>query len=95
MAVRPCHSKPMRFDYFFIAFGIFAGAALALLGQQSPALFKAIPALMWLLGAILLFDVGGAYLRGVPVMTSVSTRTRVIAFFGGAAALILSGGLWS
>ena len=85
----------MRFEYFFIAFGIFAGAALALLGQQSPALFKAIPALMWLLGAILLFDVGGAYLRGVPVMTSVTTQTRVIAFFGGAAALILSGGLWS
>jgi hypothetical protein len=85
----------MRFDYFFIAFGIFAGAALALLGPQLPQLFKTIPPLMALLGAILLFDLGGAYLRGVPVMTSVSTQTRVIAFVGGAVALILSGGLWS
>jgi hypothetical protein len=85
----------MRYDYIFIAFGIFAGAALSLLGMQSPAVFKAIPALMWLLGIILLFDIGGAYLRGVPVMTSVSTQTRVFAFVGGAVAMILSGGLWS
>ncbi len=85
----------MRYDYIFIAFGVFAGAALSLLGLQLPAVFKAIPALMWLLGAILLFDVGGAYLRGVPVMTSVSTQTRILAFVGGVVALIVSGGLWS
>jgi hypothetical protein len=85
----------MRFDYLFIAFGILAGAALTLLGLQAPAVFKAAPALMWLLGAILLFDVASAYWRGVPVMTSVSTQTRVIAFCGGALALIVSGGMWS
>jgi hypothetical protein len=85
----------MRYDYIFIAFGIFAGAALSLLGMQAPQIFKAIPVLMWLLGAILLFDVGGAYLRGVPVITSVSTQTRILAFAGGVVALIVSGGLWS
>jgi hypothetical protein len=81
----------MRYDYIFIAFGIFAGAALSLLGMQAPQIFKAIP----VLGAILLFDVGGAYLRGVPVITSVSTQTRILAFAGGVVALIVSGGLWS
>ena len=85
----------MRFDYFFIAFGIFAGAALALLSPQLPQLFKTIPPLMVLLVAILLFDLGGAYVRGVPVMTSVPTQTRVFAFVSGAVALILSGGGWS
>jgi peptidoglycan/LPS O-acetylase OafA/YrhL len=82
----------MRFDYVFIAFGIFAGAALALLSPQAPQVFKVIPPLMALLGAILLFDVGAAYVRGVPVMTSTSTQTRVFAFLAGALALILSGG---
>ncbi|MFM9976137.1 MAG: hypothetical protein ACKVON_16385 [Beijerinckiaceae bacterium] len=85
----------MRFETIFVAFGVIAGAGLSLLGLQAPALFKSAPALMWLLGAILLFDIASAYLRGVPVMTSVSTTTRVFGFCGGALALILSGGLWS
>ncbi len=82
----------MRFDHFFIAFCVFSGAVLGLLGLQSPALFTVVPPLMALLIVILLFDVGAAYARGLPVMTSVSTQTRVIAFIGGAIALILSGG---
>jgi hypothetical protein len=85
----------MKFDYIFIAFGIFAGASITLLAVQAPAFFKAIPALMWLIGAILIFDVASAYLRGVPVPSSVSINTRVVAFCGGALALILSGGVWS
>lgn len=85
----------MRFDTLFMAFGVLAGAVIALLGIQGPAIFKAVPAMLWLLGAILLFDIASAYIRAVPVMTSVTTSTRVIAFCGGAVALILSGGLWS
>jgi hypothetical protein len=91
-AMRP---KRMRYDYIFIAFGIFAGAALALIGPQLPASLKALPPLLWLLLAVLAFDLVGAYARGVPVMESVSTNTRVIAFVCGAVALILSGGLWN
>ncbi len=83
----------MRFDYIFIALGVIAGASISLLRLHAPGLVTAIPPMMWLLGAILLIDIVGAYLRGVPVMTSVSTTTRVIAFCGGALALIISGGL--
>ncbi|MGL4635414.1 MAG: hypothetical protein ACRCWF_05485 [Beijerinckiaceae bacterium] len=82
----------MRFDYIFIALGVIAGAGLSLLRLYVPALFTAIPPMMWLLGAILLVDLVSAYARGVPVMTSVSTTTRVVAFCGGAIALIISGG---
>ncbi len=82
----------MRFDHLFIAFCVFAGAVLGLLGQQSSALFGVVPPLMPLLIVILLFDLDAAYARGLPVMTSVPTQTRVIAFIGGAIALILSGG---
>ncbi len=83
----------MRFDHIFIAFGIFAGAALALIGAQAPAI-KAVPALMLLLGAILVFDLAAAYIRGVPVMTSVSAITRAVAFVGGGVAMLISGGMW-
>ncbi len=83
----------MRFDHIFIAFGIFAGAALALIGAQVPAI-KAVPALMLLLGAILVFDLAAAYIRGVPVMTSVSAITRAVAFVGGGVAMLISGGMW-
>ncbi len=83
----------MRFDHIFIAFGIFAGAALSLLGGHVPAV-KAVPALLLLLGAILLFDFAAAYIRGVPVMSSVPTMTRAAAFIGGGVAMLLSGGMW-
>jgi hypothetical protein len=85
--------EPMRFDHAFIAFGILAGAALPLIGAAVPAM-RAVPALIWLLGAILVFDLAGAYARGVPVTGSVPTQTRVLAFIGGAAALLLTGGVW-
>jgi hypothetical protein len=83
----------MRFDYIFIALGVIAGAGISLLRLYAPGLMTAIPPMMWLLGAILLVDLIGAYWRGVPVMTSVTSTTRVIAFCGGAIALIISGGL--
>ena len=83
----------MRFDHVFIAFGILAGAALSLIGAQVPAI-KAVPALMLLLGAILLFDLAAAHIRGVPVMTSVSAITRAVAFVGGGVAMLISGGIW-
>jgi hypothetical protein len=83
----------MRFDHIFMAFGVFAGAALSLIGAQVPAL-KAVPALLLLLGAILVFDLATAYIRGVPVMSSVSAITRAFAFVGGGAAMMLSGGIW-
>ncbi len=83
----------MRFDHIFIAFGIFAGAALTLIGGQVPAI-RAVPALMLLLGAILIFDLAAAYIRGVPVMTSVSAITRAVAFVGGGVAMLISGGMW-
>ncbi len=83
----------MRFDHIFIAFGILAGAALSLIGAQVPAI-KAIPALMLLLGAILIFDLAAATIRGVPVMTSVSAITRAVAFVGGGVAMLISGGMW-
>ena len=85
----------MKFEYIFIAFGILAGASISLLAVQAPVVFKAIPALMWLIGAILVFDIAAAYLCGVSVYSSVSINTRVIAFCCGALALILSGGVWS
>ena len=83
----------MRFDHIFIAFGIFAGAALSLIGAQAPVV-KAVPALMLLLIAILLFDLAASYIRGVPVMASVSAMTRAFAFVGGGVALLISGGIW-
>jgi len=85
--------RPLRFDHLFIAFGVLAGAALSLAAAALPAM-KSVPALLWLLGAILIFDLAAAYIRGVPVMGSVPTLTRVLAFVGGAAALLLSGGIW-
>jgi len=83
----------MKFDHVFIAIGIAAGLALPFAGAAFPAL-KALPALLWLLLAILAFDIAAAQIRGVPVMASVPTLTRAIAFIGGGVALILSGGLW-
>lgn len=83
----------MRFDHLFIAFGVLVGAALPLVAGSIPAI-KALPALLWLLLAILLFDLASAKARGRPLMESVSTLTRALAFAGGAAALLLSGGNW-
>ena len=83
----------MRFDHYFITFGVFTGAALPLVAGQIPGM-KAVPALIWLLGAILVFDVVAAYVRGVPVAGSVSTPTRAAAFIGGGAMLLISGGIW-
>ena len=85
----------MRFAYAFIGFGVLAGATLAFLGPLIPAQLKVFPPLLWLLASVLLFDIITAYVRGVPVMQSVSTNTRVIAFIGGAVVMMLLGGLWS
>jgi hypothetical protein len=82
----------MRFDYIFIAFGIFAGALIVLSGNYFPVT-KTIPAMMWLLGLILTFDLIAAYVRGVAVMESVSTMTRAFSFVGGSMVLILLGAL--
>jgi hypothetical protein len=82
----------MRFDHLFIAFGIFAGAAIVLGGIYFPVI-KTVPAMMWLLGLILLFDIITAYLRNVPVMESVSTMTRAFCFIGGSLVLIWLGDL--
>jgi hypothetical protein len=84
----------MRFDVIFIAFGALAGAAIAELGKYYPQI-RVVPALMWLLGAILVFDVVSAAIRKIPVVYSASIVTRLIAFCGGVIALVLSGGLWS
>ena len=83
----------MRFDFLFIAFGVLAGAALPLVADAVPAM-KALPALLWLLAAILVFDLATAYIRGVPVMASVPTLARAAAFIGGGLALLLTGGFW-
>jgi hypothetical protein len=80
----------MRFDYIFIAFGIFAGALIVLSGNYFPVT-KTVPAMMWLLGLILAFDLITSYIRGVPVMESVSTMTRAFSFVGGSLVLILLG----
>jgi len=82
----------MRFDTLFIAVCVFAGAAIALLGQHWPQV-KLIPGMILLLAVILVFDVASAYVRGVPVMLSVSTTIRAIGFVAGTLALTLSGGL--
>jgi hypothetical protein len=82
----------MRFDHIFIAFGILAGAAIVLGGHYFP-IMKSIPAMLWLLTAILSFDLVTAYLRGVAVMESVSTQTRAFSFIGGSLVLILLGGV--
>jgi hypothetical protein len=82
----------MRFDYIFIAFGIFAGAGIVLLGTYLPVM-KAIPPMMSLLFLILIFDIATAYLRNVPVMESVSVVTRALSFISGSLVLILLGGI--
>jgi hypothetical protein len=83
----------MRFDIIFIAFGAIAGLSVAELGKVLPQM-RVVPALMWLLGAILVFDVASAAVRRVPVVRSVGLATRLIAFCGGVLALMFSGGLW-
>jgi hypothetical protein len=89
-----CQPNIMRFDVIFIAFGALAGLGIAELGKTLPQI-RVVPALMWLLGAILVFDVLSAAIRRVPVVRSVGIATRLIAFCGGVLALIFSGGLWS
>jgi hypothetical protein len=83
----------MRFDMNFIAFAALAGLSIAELGVRLPQI-RVVPALMWLLGAILVFDLASAAIRRVPVVHSVGLVTRLIAFVGGVLALMLSGGLW-
>jgi hypothetical protein len=85
----------MRFDHLFIVFGIVSGAALALLGPVLPPSLRAIPALMWLLGAILVFDLASAHIRGIAVQQSVTMVTRAIAFCAGVLVLVFSGQLWN
>jgi uncharacterized membrane-anchored protein len=83
----------MRFDMIFIAFGALAGLSIAELGVKLPQI-RVVPALMWLLGAILVFDVASAAIRRIPVVYSVGLATRLVAFAGGVLALMLSGGFW-
>jgi uncharacterized membrane-anchored protein len=83
----------MRFDMIFIAFGALAGLTIAELGVKLPQI-RVVPALMWLLGAILVFDVASAAIRRIPVVYSVGLATRLIAFAGGVLALMLSGSFW-
>jgi hypothetical protein len=83
----------MKFDHAFIAFGILAGIAVGFSAGYLPFLKKA-PAMLWLLGAILVFDLAAAYIRGVPIILSVGTAARLVAFCGGVSALILTGQMW-
>jgi hypothetical protein len=83
----------MKFDHMFMAFGLLAGAGLSLVVGQWPAVATFAPPLLLLLALLLIFDLATAYIRNMPVMQSVSTTTRFIAFCGGAVALVLSGGM--
>jgi hypothetical protein len=83
----------MKFEHMFMAFGLLAGASVSLVVGRWPVVTAYAPPLLLLLAALLIFDLATAYVRNMPVMQSVSTTTRFIAFCGGAVALVLSGGM--
>jgi hypothetical protein len=83
----------MRFDIIFIAFAALAGAGIGELGKVMPQV-RAVPSLMLLLAAILVFDLASAAVRRIPVVYSVGIATRLVAFCGGVLALVFSGGFW-